>query len=298
MELYQLRSFIAVADAGHLTRAAEKLHLSQPALSAQIKALEDELDLPLFDRTPSGMLLTAAGKRLLAEAEKVLAAAQALRAEARALRGEVAGTLRVGTVSDPDLIRLGELMTLTVERYPLLQVELHQVVSGEAFEQVRAGELDASFYFGELAHPGVAGLALRELVYRVVAPAAWGERVAGADWSEIAALPWIRTPPISTHHQLVEALFRRHGVEPTKVVEANQEALVSTLVTSGVGLALMREDLAREKEAAGEVCLWKDVGASTILWFIHAAERAQDPAIAALLDVLRDTWNPGAPDAP
>ena len=66
MELYQLRTFVAVAEARHLTRAAEKLHVSQPAVSAQIKALEDELELTLFDRTSSGMLLTAAGQRLLA----------------------------------------------------------------------------------------------------------------------------------------------------------------------------------------------------------------------------------------
>ena len=96
MELYQLRSFVAVAEAGHLTRAAEKLHVSQPAVSAQIKALEDELDLALFERTPSGMVLTAAGERLLADAEKVLAAAQAMRTEAKALKGEVAGKVREG----------------------------------------------------------------------------------------------------------------------------------------------------------------------------------------------------------
>ena len=75
MELYQLRSFAAVAEAGHLTRASEKLHISQPALSAQIKALEDELGVALFERTPSGMTLTTAGQRLLPEATKVVTAA-------------------------------------------------------------------------------------------------------------------------------------------------------------------------------------------------------------------------------
>src|SRR2546425_886255 len=89
MDFNRLRSFAAVAEAGHLTRAAEKLHLSQPALSAQIKALEDELDLTLFERTSTGMALTAAGKRLLAEADKILAASQTFEAEARALKGGV-----------------------------------------------------------------------------------------------------------------------------------------------------------------------------------------------------------------
>jgi len=290
MELYQLRSFVTVAELRHLTRAAEKLHISQPALSAQIKSLEDELGVALFDRTPGGMVLTAAGRRLLTGAEKVLAAAQTLRNEALALKGEVAGTARVGTHSDPALIRLGEFMTATVERYPLLQLELHHAISGEAFELVCSGGLDASFYFGPLSHPNVTGLALREITYRVVAPAAWQERIAHAEWREIAALPWIITPSISTHNQLVMALFRDEGLEPTKVIEADQEAVISTLVVAGVGLALLREDLVRQKAVEGQICFWKDVGATTTLWFIYATAREHDLVIAALLDVLRETW--------
>ena len=291
MELYQLRGFAAVAELGNLTRAAERLHLSQPALSAQIKALEDELEVPLFERTSSGMVLTAAGQRLLVEAEKVLAAAQALRNEARALQGEVAGRAAVGTLSDPAFIRLGEFLSTTVERYPLLQVELHHAISGAALEKVRDGTLDASFYYGELAQPGVGGLALRPMTYRVAGPAAWRDRVEEADWGEIAALPWILTPSISSHNRLVEELFRGHGVAPSKVVEADQESVISSLIESGVGLSLMREDVALAKQAAGEVSLWAKGRGTTTLWFIHLEERAGDPVIRALLDALRDTWD-------
>src|SRR3972149_11363459 len=94
MELYQLRALAAVADPGQRTRAAERLHLSQPALSAQIKALEEELEVRLFERTPNGMQATRAGRELLAHGEKVLAAAEALRQAARAVRGEAAGGVR------------------------------------------------------------------------------------------------------------------------------------------------------------------------------------------------------------
>lgn len=290
MEIYQLRSFVAVAEAGHLTRAAEKLHLSQPAVSAQIKALEDELELALFERTSSGMVLTPAGERLLADAEKVLAAAQAMRNEAKALKGEIAGKVRVGTMSDPGFIRVGEFLNTTVERYPLLQVELHHEITGAAFAKVRDGELDASFYYGELEHPGVEGLRLREMSYRVAAPAAWKRRVADADWSEIALQPWIITPSISTHYKLVRALFDKHGIELTKVVEADQESVIANLVVSGVGLSLIREELALEKQAAGQVCLWRDVRLESTLWFIYLLARKDDPVIRALLGVLRDTW--------
>jgi DNA-binding transcriptional LysR family regulator len=291
MELYQLRSFVAIAEVGQLTRAAEKLHVSQPALSAQLKALEDELELTLFERTSNGMELTTAGKQMLEEAEKILSAAQALHNGARALKGEVAGKVSIGTSSDPEFIRLGEFMSTAVARYPLLELELRQEITGVAFEHVRDGSLDASFYYGERSHPNVARLPLREITYRIAAPAEWRERVKDAGWKEIAEQSWIIPPPISTHHQLVYALLRQHGVEPTKVVEADQEDVISSLVISGVGLALMREDLALEKAAAGEVCLWKDVRMPTTLWFIYLQEREDDPVIRVLLDVLKDTWN-------
>ena len=299
MELYQLRSFVAVAEVGHLTRAAERLHVSQPAVSAQIKALEDELDLALFERTSSGMVLTAAGSRLLADAQKVLSAAQALRNEAKALKGQVAGKVRVGTMTDPGVIRIGEFLNSTVERHPLLQVELHHEITGVAFDKVLNRELDASFYYGDLEHPEVCRMRLRQTRYRLAAPAAWSERVANAGWSEIALLPWIITPSISTHHKLMRTLFDKHGIEPVKVVEADQESVISSLVVSGVGLSLIREELALEKAAAGEVCLWKDVRLETTVWFIYLLERSDDPVIRAMLGVLRDIWNlPGQSPVP
>jgi DNA-binding transcriptional LysR family regulator len=290
VELYQVRSFVAVAEHGHLTRAADKLNVSQPAVSAQIKSLEEELGVALFERKPNGMVLTDAGKRLLVTAQSLLAAAQALRSEAQAISGGVAGVVRMGTLSDPRVIRVGELINAAVERYPLLEIQFHHEVTGSAFEKVRDGELDASFYYGDLTHPAVADLRLRDLTYRIVAPAAWGPQLAHANWREIATHPWIMTPPISTHHQLASALFQQHGVSPAKVVEADDEFVVGSLVIAGVGVGLMREDLALEHADAGEVMLWGDVRLTTPLKFIYLRERAQDRVIQALLDTLRDVW--------
>ncbi|MEP7155938.1 MAG: LysR family transcriptional regulator [Betaproteobacteria bacterium] len=291
MELYQLRSLVAIAEAGQLTRAAEKLHISQPALSAQLKALEEELDLQLFERTPSGMVATAAGKRVLASAGKVLAAATALQNEARLLKGQVVGNASIGTLSDPEFIRLGQFMTSAVARFPLLHLELHQEVTGVAIERVMSGDLDASFYYGDIGSHEIAGLPLRDVVYRVAAPAAWKGRLQNAGWPEIAEMPWIIPPPVSTHHKLVHTLLRKHDVEPGKVVEADQEAVISSLVVSGLGIALMREDLALEKVASGEVCLWNDIRLLTTLWFVYRRERQHDPVIQALLSVQEELWD-------
>ncbi len=290
MELYQLRSFAAVAESGHLTRAADRLHISQPALSAQIKALEDELGVPLFERLPSGMELTPAGRSLLPEAQKVVAAAQVLRSHASAFKGEVAGRVSVGTVSDPDFIRVADLLAQAVETFPLLEIELHHVVTGEAFQKVRDGELDASFYYGSLSHPTVAFLPLLNVAYRVVAPMAWRERVENAPWDEIVAMPWVMTPPISTHSALAGQLFHEHGLSPARRVEADHEAVISSLVVAGLGVSLMREDLALAAAAAGEVVLWSDKRLLTTLSFIYLAEREDEPVIRALRDMLGRVW--------
>jgi DNA-binding transcriptional LysR family regulator len=290
MDFNRLRSFAAVAEAGHLTRAAEKLHISQPALSAQIKALEDELDLALFERTSTGMTLTAAGKRLLAEADKILAASQTFEAEARALKGGVSGKARVGTLSDPAFIRLGEFMAAALERYPLLEIDFQHEITGVAMQRVRDGSLEASFYYGHMPYPQLAGVALRELAYRVAAPASWRDRVECAGWPEIGELPWIMPPPVSTHHQFAAAMFREHGIEPAKLIGADDEAVVSSLVASGVGVALMREDVALQKAQAGEVCLWQDARIDTTLRFIYLRSREHDPIVRALLDVVKASW--------
>ncbi|HEY6862547.1 MAG TPA: LysR family transcriptional regulator [Burkholderiales bacterium] len=290
MELYQLRTFAAVADTGHITRAAEKLHLSQPAVSAHIKGLEEELGVRLFERNPGGMLLTRAGRDLRGQAEKVLAEVERLRQLAATLKGDIVGRLRVGTASDPEFVRVGEFLHRTVERYPLLELELHQEVSGAALQQVRTGDLDASFYFGDITSPDVAGLRLHDMAYCVVAPAAWGDRVRNADWSDIARLPWIVTPSISTHNRLVRALFSRHGVEPARVVEADQEPVIASLVVSGVGVSLMREPLALQKQRSGEICIWDKARLQTALWFIYQADRSHDPLIEALLGILGEIW--------
>jgi DNA-binding transcriptional LysR family regulator len=294
MELYQLRSFAAVAESGNLTRAAEKLHLSQPAVSAHIKALEEELDVVLFERISSGMELTVPGKLLLSDANRVMRAAQELRSRALALRGQVLGHIRLGTLTDPAYIRLSDLLSRAVERYPLLTIEMHNEVTGEAFDKVRDGVLDASFYYGERTHPAVAAVPLREIAFRIGAPWAWRNRIENADWKAVAAEPWIMTPPVSSHYALATELFRTHGVVPEKLVEADNESLIRSLVASGLGVALIREDAALAARDAGEVCLWRDVRLATTMSFLYPREREREPAIAAIVGLVGDVWKAAA----
>ena len=122
------------------------------------------------------------------------------------------------------------------------------------------------------------------------APAAWTDRLRLTGWEQAAAMPWIIPPPISSCRQLAHALLQQHGVTPGRVVEADQETVIASLVVSGVGMALMREEVAYEKAAAGEVCIWNDEQISTMLWFITQRQRENDPVIHALNEMQRELW--------
>jgi len=297
MELSQLRAFVAVAKFGQLTRAAEKLHLSQPTLSGQIKALEEALGVSLFERTSSGMTLTAGGRTLLGEAEHILGSIQQLKQSAQHLQGRPAGRLRLGTVLDPATLRLGDLLNRAIEAHPLIEIELHQVFSGAAIEGVRDGTLDASFFFGALDEDGVRGEPLRALIYRVALPAEWKLAQRRADWRAIAGRPWILAPPTSSHRQLAMELFQMRGVAPVQVIEADNESVILNLVACGVGASIAREELALASAQEGRITVWPGAQLTTRLWFIFAAQREEDPLLEALRGVLRKVWRQEQPAA-
>ena len=97
-------------------------------------------------------------------------------------------------------------------------------------------------------------------------------------------------PCCASHHQRAHALLQQHGVTPGRVVEADQEAVIASLVVFGVNIALMREEVAHEKAAAGEVCIWNDEQISTMLWFITQRQRENDPVLHALNEMQRELW--------
>ncbi len=291
MELYQLRTFAAVADEAHLTRASERLHLSQPAVSGHIKALETQLGVRLFERAPSGMVLTEAGTQVLAHARRVLSAAEDVKRIAQQLNGDVAGTLRVGTVADPESNRLGDLLSNAVRLHPHLKLDLHHTMSGTALADVLAGELDASFYFGDAPEGGLHAVRLRQFVYRVTAPAALADRIKDAELTNLADLPWVRTPDNSTHTHLMTRLFAMKNLPPPKAaVLADDESVITNLVVSGFGLALVRDDIAHRLAAEGELVIWDKASVDTTLWFVCQERRLGDPLSTTMLDLVRETW--------
>lgn len=289
MDLSQLRAFVMVAREGNLTRAAERLHLTQPAVSLQIKSLQHALRLQLFTRIPSGMALTDDGAKLLPYAERVLASVSEFRQGVDALHSTLSGQLSIGTILDPEFLRLGPFLKRLMENHPQLSTQLQHGMSGWVLQQVRSGALDVGYYLGT---PGKEFhfQTLTPFTYHVLAPYGWRSRVAGKGWPELAKLPWIWTPPESAHHRLLSKIFAQYKASPNRVALVDQEPSMLDLVKSGVGLALVRESVALREAHAHGLVIADSVTVPTELSFITLARRKNEPMIATTFALLKHVW--------
>ena len=141
MDLREVRTFVAVADLGTVSKAADQLHTTQPALSRQIAGLEDELGLKLFDRVGRRLLLTSEGAELLKECRGLLNYSRAVREHAYGLKRGDAGVLRVS--SSPHLIEglFPDFLRAYAKRYPNVQVRLVEAIGPQIFAMLEKGEI-------------------------------------------------------------------------------------------------------------------------------------------------------------
>lgn len=291
IDLHQLKIFAAVAREGSLTRASEAVFLSPPAVSGQLKALEETLGLSLFERESRGMRLTPAGKILLEEANLALSAASKVTAKAQFLKSGVHGDCRIGTILDPAILKLGEFISILIGRHPGLRLLFSQGRSGEIMECVLRGTLDAGYVIGNIDEPLLESFMISPVTLRVVGPYAWAKQLRNADWETLATFPWIATPETCSFHQISMQMFARRGVTPKTVIEADQESILRGFVASGVGLTLLREDIAVAAEAQDEAFIWEGGHEYSQLCFIYPRAAKTDVRVAAMLGAVKQIWS-------
>lgn len=288
MDIHQLKTFVAVARVGSITRASELLHLSQPAVSAHIKAIEDGLGLTLFERTARGMSLTSDGQRLLGKAEQALAAHQELMDEAKRIKGRLTGKLRLGAGSNSNNEAIGRLLTVLAERCPELEVVLKHGTSADILAGIRNGGLDAGFYneAGE-PEPDLTTIEVSRFRIHVVAPPGLVAVSDPLDWSSLADVPWIYPTASACCGRTAEGLFKTHQIRPKRIISVDREDVTRTLIAGRIGVGLLHADSAKEAQARGEVELLLESQNSVRVLFAHLASRAQDPLLTAATSIVR-----------
>ena len=297
MELYQLRSFVTVADTGNLTQAAERLFTSQPAVSAHIKALEEELEIQLFDRTPKGMRLTEHGFALREKAQLVLNAGSDLKLKAKTLQGILTGQAKIGLNADAEYLLLAKWHNALMAKYPQLKIQLTQGSSIDLQKQVTTGTLDVSFFSGDSYYKELAHVELCTTHAVIAASPKWSEKIKQASIEDLSRLPWIFPEPLCIYHKLMKELFN-HSCLPQSVTSGASEDSINALLRSGIGLAFIRDDEADSMLKKGEIVVWPGESFSLPLRLAYLKSRAEDPIIKALLEVIVGKFTQGTSEQP
>ncbi|HWH15851.1 MAG TPA: LysR family transcriptional regulator [Miltoncostaeaceae bacterium] len=242
VELRQLRYFVAVAEEGHVGRAARRVGIAQPPLSQQMQRLEVRLGVALFDRSRRRLALTEAGRTLLGEARVVLAAADRFQEVARQAAGGEAGTLRVGFVGSAAFAALPELVRTFRARHPRVVLDPVEMPTGEQVEALAAGTLDAGIVRAPAGGRELQALPLADEPLLAALPdfhplAARAEVPLAA----LAGEPFVlfareNNPPF---YDDVLAACRAAGFSPRVVQVARSMPTIASLVAAGIGVALV-----------------------------------------------------------
>ena len=284
MELRHLRYFVAVAEEGHITRAAERLGIQQPPLSHQIRALERELGVQLFRRLPRGVELTEAGRSFIEDARAALArVGQGVEAAKRAARGEQ-GHLRLAVPpTAPFHPFVPQVILAFREAYPLVSLTMEENLRMETMEQLRGGQMDVAFLRASIAAP--EGLVVHPLLEEpMVAALPSGHPLARSAPSQDAALPlralagetfiaYARQQGPALYEAMAAACLQA-GFSPQLGQEAPRISTALSLVATGFGVTLVPASMRR---MALEGVTYRDLaGAAQARAFLSIAARRDD----------------------
>ncbi len=290
MELRQLRYLVALADEQHFTRAAERVHVAQPALSQQIRKLEHELGVALFDRTTRRVGLTEAGALLVGHARRVLAELDDATAELTQLRGLLSGRVTIGLTQTPGPFDVVRLLADFHARFPQVELAVREELSALLATELRADALDVAF-LSIVDETDRRGLGVHPLAQeRLVAALPEGHRLAARRSLRIADLrdeQLIVFPEGATIRAAVQRVAQEAGFEPRVAFETREVARMRALVAAGLGVAVLPRS---DAEAPGPPVRVVALRAPTLdlrIALCWRTGRHHAPAARALLELAR-----------
>jgi len=291
MELRHLTYFIAVAEELHFGRAAQRLHISQPPLSQQIRRLEEEIGVRLLNRTKRRVEITPAGEAFLAEARQIIAAAEeAVRRAVRADKGEI-GSLAVGFIGSANYSVLPPVIREFRRRFPDVEISLTEMNTSNQIEALRAGRIQAGFL---RPPPGIeaAGLATAPVFREPLVVAMSQNHPLQGELTlplrllakeSFIMIPRRRGPG---YFDYLIALCQQEGFSPYIVLEASQFHTIIGLVAAELGIAVVPASMQRSR-FAGVVFRTVAGGAETVLHMVWM-NNSNSPVLDNFLTVARE----------
>lgn len=292
MNLRRIRHFNVLAETLNFSRAAERLHIAQPALSVSIQKLESELGTKLFERTPAGVVLTASGQAALIEARRLLYHGEQMLRTARDTAAGTSGRLRIGFVGSAIHRVLPALIPAFHDRYPSVELVLTESTSARILSQLREEALDVGIVRTPLLQPhGAMQHVLQRDRYVAALPATHPLAGRGRlSLSQLAGEPFVMysASEAAGLHASAMAACEAAGFTPEVTQVATQISTVLALVASGLGVGLIPEVARGERAPSVAYCDLDDAASAvettlTVLW--HADY--ESPAVQRFVDMCR-----------
>ncbi len=289
MELNQLRGFYEIARERSFTRAADKLFLTQPAISLQIKALEEELGEPLFERARKNILMTPAGEILFRRAREIFERLDLARQEIAALQRELRGRLVVGTSDTNCTYILPEILRAFRRQHPHVELDIRNRMSSEIIPLVLNNEVDFGIVTLPVRHRDLVSepLFARPDVL-ICAP---GHKWARRKWvrlQDVGEQPLLALERGSTSRQLLEDDLRRVGTVAEVAMNLGGIDVIKRLVEIDLGVALVpRVAVQQEVEAGKLVAIGVRAMAPRQIGLVEHRGRRRGPAALAFLEMVK-----------
>ena len=272
MEIRQLKAFLAISESGTFTAGAERVHITQAAISMQIRQLETELGAKLFVRAPRRVILTEAGEALLARARAILREHDAAVTEIAELAGAQYGRLRIGSASamvsaDP----LPKILKELKSRHPRAEIAVTSGTSESLVRQILAGELDMAFVSLPVEARGIQTEALnRDELVAIASPRhkLAKQRVVSA--YALAGEKLILGERGGNTRRLIDEFFAAAGVTPTVAMELSRQAAIKRMVEADMGVGIVPLQSVQEETDEGRLVRWWIEGAQ-INWELGIA---------------------------
>ncbi|NED99142.1 LysR family transcriptional regulator [Phytoactinopolyspora halotolerans] len=252
MEIRQLEHFIAVAEEGHFTRAAERLMISQSGLSASIRSLERELGASLFHRNTRHVSLTDAGKALLVESHRTVASVAAAREAVASVQGLFRGTLAIGAEQCLGAVDVAALLAEFRASYPGIEIVLNQAGSSRLLDGVRSAQLDLAFVATESrAIDGIDLIHIMDEPMVVVChpDSPWAE-LAKVEPVELLEATFVDFGPDWGARTVTDRMFSAAGLDRRVMLEVNDVHSLLDVVNHGLGLAVVPAHITRKQKAS------------------------------------------------
>lgn len=295
MDIQHLKAFIAVACTKNLTQAAEKLFLSQPAVSAQIKALESDVGTALFVRTNNGMQLTRAGEVLLPEAEALLQHKHRLEQFAQTLSADYVHSVQLGIIHPIESRKVTALTRCIVEQEPKTQLHIHYGMSIEILSRLLAKKIHAGFFLGHIDQRNLQVHFLEHVDYSLICPQSQLQRIRDNLPKSLNDSTWIEMSGISSSYKNLQQFWHRHKLNPKKQIICDYPQTIIDLAVAQQGLAMVPKHSALEAVEQGkDIAVLDEFEQHLPLHFIYLDEFSEDPAVTLLLENVQRLWKLGA----